>query len=152
MRFRVEQSQALANEYVGKHFTMKSGKELVVEDFKSTKEVTVRFVGTEMSKICQLKAIQAGTVKYPFTNSCIAFEDNESKYLGSIFKTNEGCYVKVIEFKDIDHLVVQFLDEYGIITEVKSQNLEKGQVANPIYNGKVDLNKLKNMSIKKRGI
>lgn len=58
--------------------------------------------------------------------------------LNKEFKTNEGCTIKVIDYKDRHTVTIEFQDEFKYKTITTKQNIKKGQIKNPykktIYN------------------
>lgn len=53
------------------------------------------------------------------------------EYIGKEYITNEGCNIKVIDYKDRMEVTVKFLDEFEGTVTTTMQNIKKGQVKNP---------------------
>lgn len=59
---------------------------------------------------------------------------NKEKYIGMISSNNQGCLMKIIEYRRTDDMDVQFLDEFGYIyRHATRQNFVKGNIRNPFY-------------------
>ena len=69
--------------------------------------------------------------------SPIIFDSIPKKYIGNVYKTNEGYYIKIIEYQTNKNVKYKFLDNFGYIDSSTLQNILKGQIKNPFHQNEV---------------
>lgn len=118
--------------YIGNHYFTKDGKkEFVVVKCDKFSKAEIEFIESGYRKTVSMGNVLCGNIQNPFKNSCIVFEDPSKAIIGHIFKTNGGDLIKIIEYKNYNNVVYQFMDEYEYIGSTTMQNIRKGQVRNP---------------------
>lgn len=123
-------------EYEGKTFLTKDGKcEVHILKFNSGDDVVVEFNHSGLIKHVKMSNVRTGLWN-PFTNSVVAFDTLEQEFVGNVYRTNSGFFIKIIAIQDKGHITYQFMDEYGYIGTTTLQNIQKGQVRNPYERNK----------------
>ena len=57
-----------------------------------------------------------------------------SKYdINMVYKTKQGCTIKIINKTKVGYSMVKFLDDYGYEVEVKNSSISRGTIRNPYY-------------------
>lgn len=133
-------------EYQGKHFFTKDGKEeFVISDARSYGDVTITFINSGLQKIEKISNIKKG-LSNPFTRAGVhgepgpvAFDSYQQQYNGCIYPTNYGGYLQITDYLATSKVYYKFLDDHGYSDYTTMQNIRKGQVRNPYavneYNG-----------------
>lgn len=131
-------TQRCINEYLGKHFFTRDGKvEFEIIAVRSYGDVDIRYIGTDVVKNTKIGNIKAG-LPNPFIgergiyNSPVIFNDFALKYNGTIWATNEGYYVQIIDYQGTSNVKVKFVNivpSFATITTM--QNVRKGQIKYP---------------------
>lgn len=123
-------------EYEGKTFLTKDGKcEVHILKFNSGDDVVVEFNHSGLIKHVKMSNIRTGLAN-PFANSVVAFDTLEQEFVGNVYRTNSGFFIKIIAIQDKGHVTYQFMDEFGYIGTTTMQNIKKGQVRNPYERNK----------------
>lgn len=125
-------------EYLGKYYKTKDGKEFKIVEYISYGNVTVEFEESGYRIHTKMSNILSGSVANPFAKSIVAFDTPAQSVMGCLFPTNNSCMIKIIGFKSMAEVTFQFQDEFGYIGTTTMQNIRNGQVQNPYKRSELD--------------
>jgi hypothetical protein len=107
-----------------------------VVKFDNYANVTVQVGETDYYVTTRMGNIKAGNVHNPFRpNAPIGFTDPKYEFLGCIFKTNQGYYVRILNCEDRKHTLYEFIDN-GYQDTTYLWNIFAGTVRNPYHRDK----------------
>jgi hypothetical protein len=126
-------------QYLGKEYSFNNGDpniKMKVVEFDNYRKVTVQVGDTDTYITASMGDIKIGNVYNPFKENCpIGFTEPKYEYIGCVFRTNQGYFVKILSCEDRDHAVYEFLDSgYQDVTSI--YNIINGQVKNPYHKNK----------------
>ena len=53
--------------------------------------------------------------------------------LGEVIKNSQGCYMKIIEYKNSHDIIIEFQDDYKFKKHTKYSDFKKGSIKNPYH-------------------
>lgn len=138
-----QRTERCIKEYLGKHFFTKDGKvEFEIIAVRSYGDVDIRYCGTDITKNTKIGNIKNG-LPNPFIgergvyDSPVMFEDFSLKYNGTVWQTNEGYYVQIMNYVGTSDVKIRFLNVTPAChLTVTMQNLRKGQIKYPFKRNK----------------
>lgn len=132
-----KRTEKFRQEYQGKHFMTKDGlTEFYISDARTYGDVTITFIPSGITKVTKVGNIKNG-IPSPFLSSSgnycpICFKDYKQAFIGSVFKTNSGEFIKITNYIDKAHIEYEFYNDpnhYKGVTTI--QNIRNGEVRNP---------------------
>ncbi len=105
---------------VGEKYTTNEGYEIEIVDYKSSKEVSVKFSDGIIAKGLQYYHVVKGSV------------GKSKNRIGEKYITNEGYEVEIIEYFSKDNTTIKFKNGF-ILHNIGVGNLKKGNVKNPYH-------------------
>lgn len=109
------------------------GLKMTIIEYRTERDLTIQFEdGT--TKNSRYQCFKDGTIRHPaYKMVNVRNQRYKKERLGQVNINYQGCKMKIIEYEDANHMIVEFLDDYHGKVECGWSKFLKGKIKNPNY-------------------
>lgn len=109
------------------------GLKMTIIEYRTESDLTIQFEdGT--TKNSRYQCFKNGTIKHPaYKIENVRNQRYKKERFGQVTINYQGCKMKIIEYEDANHMIVEFLDDYHGKVECGWNRFSKGKIKNPNY-------------------